>query len=189
MAIITSTFVFIPQWPYILPTVPLQLSTTHSSSICVLVCSVIYSCVLQVSLSLHFTYSAWRSLWDACASYMHTHYLHHFHASSLFPYSCHFTISTFAPCASAVFWANPQPATWGHSILSCCAIPSIFVHCHPPPPPHTHTQRTHTCMCTTKLHLYRCPHVPIHTIAPTNGFLKQASPLSFLNGPRHAPWH
>ena len=185
MAIITSTFVFIPQWPYIVPTVPLQLSTTHSSSICVLVCSVIYSCVLRHS---------------HCIS----HILHEEAFEMLVPLICTPTICTISmPLPFSPTVATLQfPLLRLVQVLSSGQIPNqpleVTPYCHAvpylpflftaiPPPPHTHTQRTHTCMCTTKLHLYRCPHVPIHTIAPTNGFLKQASPLSFLNGPRHAP--
>ena len=150
------------------------------------VCSVIYSRVLQVSLSLHSTYSAWRNLWDACPSYMHTHCLHHFHASSLF--ALQLPLYNFHFCALCKCCLLSKPPTSHlrsvHAVMLCHS----FHLCSLPSPP-KHTPRTHTCTCSTKLYLYRCPHVPIHTIAPTNEFWKQASPLSFLNGPRHAPWH
>ena len=156
----------------------------YPSSKCVLVCSVIYSCVLQVSLSLHSTYSAWRNLWDICASYMHTHCLHHYHAYSTFTLQLpllQLPLLRLVQVLSSGPPPPPQPATWGQSIPSCCAIASIFVHCHTPPPPHTHTPRTHTCTCSTKWHLYRCPHVPIHPsiplLQPTDSESKQVLSL------------
>ena len=159
-------------------TVPLQLHTTYSSSICVLVCSVIYSRVLQVSLSLHSTYSACRNLWDACPSYMHTHCLHHFHAYSLFAlqlplYNLHF-------CALCKCCLLSKPPTShlrsAHTVMLCHS----FHLCSLPSPPQTHTMYTYmhvfdqivSIQVSTCSHPYHCSNQRILKASKSSLFFK-----------------